>query len=535
MQVNEPRAGGIRNLRHSSFHMVNGVVSLRCPACTRPFLSLPQQVGARVTCPHCAGSAPYEAFPIAASATGHAVTSLPIQRRVIPARPTFQPGPSTANPLPAAAVLSSPPQPPSWPPAPEQRPLCSPAVSSPFPPAPVAMPAWPPVMATGASPFGVAVPSSPTLFLSQSGAPVPDPVAIQAAPPKQTVPAMSLQSAENPVAVDQTYTPVPSWKPQRDERNVPLGILLVLVLGFGGWLFWQSSQPPLSVEFRAPERPTAVAEGLSEKKPSPPLLPAPSPVSMPEPEITPEPEIRRAELPLTPGVVPVVREEAEVDLVEAGKAAEGLVKVLLGSSSLDERLSTIAQSDEHRVDMEEFFGRGSPKLKSFKPADVTPRTLPGQELVPLFQITTDLNRKAGALIRGVPQEGGGFLMDWPLFAETHDRRLNSFLEKKSEQPSWFYVVLRRSHGLELPEAVRAQHLCMNLQASADGSVQQVAVTPADTPLARFLEREAEWGTVYVGRLLLQHRPQAGGAPLVVILDCEGAVTGAVFPSGALKR
>jgi hypothetical protein len=351
----------------------------------------------------------------------------------------------------------------------------------------------------------------------------------------QTVPLMPQQPAVNAAPADQTYTPGPSWKPQRDERNVPLGILLVLVLGFGGWLFWQSSQPPLSVEFEAPENPSAVAESAPEEKPTAPVPEAAMAVLPTAPAVMPEPEIRRAELPLTPGAVPVARAAAEVDLVAAGQAAESLVKILLGSSSLDERLSTIAQSEEHRVDMEEFFGGGSPKLKSFKPADVTPRTLPGQELVPLFQITTDLNPKAGALIRGVPQEGGGFLMDWPLFAETHERRLDSFLEKKSEQPSWFHVVLRRSHGLELPEAVRAQHLCVNLQASADGSVQGVAVTPADTPLARFLEREAEWGTVYVGRLLLQHRPQAGGGSLIVILDCEGAVTGAVFPSGALKR
>ncbi|MES2739015.1 MAG: hypothetical protein V4672_22055 [Verrucomicrobiota bacterium] len=395
------------------------------------------------------------------------------------------------------------------------------------------MPAWPPVMPVAMSPFGVAAPSSPALFLPQPGAPVPDPVAH--ASPMQGVPLMPEQPAVKAAPADQTYMPGPSWKPQRDERNVPLGILLVLVLGFGGWLFWQSSQPPLSVEFQAPEKPSAVVESVPEEKRAVPVPEAPMAATPAEPALLPAPEIRRAELPLTPGAVPVARAAAEVDLVAAGKSAESLVKVLLGSSSLDERLSTIAQSDEHRVDMEEFFGGGSPKLKSFKPADVTPRTLPGQELVPLFQITTDMNRKAGALIRGVPQEGGGFLMDWPLFAETHERRLDSFLEKKSEQPSWFHVVLRRSHGLELPEAVRAQHLCVNLQASADGSVQGMAVTPADTPLARFLEREAEWGTVYVGRLLLQHRPQTGGGSQVVILDCEGAVTGAVFPSGALKR
>ncbi|MBB5039293.1 hypothetical protein [Prosthecobacter dejongeii] len=325
------------------------------------------------------------------------------------------------------------------------------------------------------------------------------------------------------------YEAGPAWQPRRDERNVPLGLFLVLILSFGGWLLWQNAQPPLAVEFKAPEKPNEVEK--SEKAPEaalkPPLVPPPVPA--------PEPEIRRAELPLTPGLAPPVRNAPPLDLVAAGKASERLLKLLLESATLEKRASAVAQGDEHQVDLQEFFGRDSPKLKALKPFEVMPRTLPGQEEVPLFQVMTDKNPKAGALMRLVPQEDGGFLLDWPLFAESHEHRLAQFLEKKSDQPGWYHVVLRRSHALELSEDVRSGHLVLNLQGSADGSVQCLSLVPSETPLARFLERETEWGSLYVARLLLQHRSLPSGEAAVVILDCEGAVTGAVFPSGAVKR
>lgn len=522
--------------------MVNGVVSLRCPACTRPFLSLPQQAGAMVTCPHCARSAPRESYTVASNAGAPPVTSLPIQRRVIPARPLQSMAfPGTG---PAAVTPPSPAQPPAWPRAPEQPPLFSPQQSLLFPPAPAASPGWSPPPTAATSPFGVARPpgaevaaQAPTFFMPPADE-GPAPASSEApvtlglptdAPPTPWAPG----SGPSMVPFSQMVAPStlpeyeagPGWQPRRDERNVPLGLFLVLVLGFGGWLLWQNAQPPLAVEFKAPEKPNEVEK--SEMAPASPVVTPPVP--------PPEPEIRRAELPLTPGQVPPARTAAPLDLVAAGEASERLLKLLLESDTLQKRASAVAQADEHQVDLQEFFGRGAPKLKGLKPSEIMPRTLPGQEEVPLFQVMTDKNPKAGALMRLVPQEGGGFLLDWPLFAETHERRLAQFLEKKSDQPGWYHVVLRRSHALELSEAVRSEHLVLSLQSSADGSVQCLSLVPSETPLARFLERETEWGSLYVARLLLQHRTLASGEAVVVILDCEGAVTGAVFPSGAAKR
>lgn len=506
-----------------------------------------------VTCPHCARSAPRESYTVASNAGAHPVTSLPIQRRVIPARPLQSMAfPGTA---PAAVTPSPPAQPPAWPRAPEQPPLFSPQQSLLFPPAPAASPGWSPPPTAASSPFGVARPpgvdataQAPTFFMppagevpAQSSAEVPVTLELPTeAPPMpwgtgngpSTVPFSQMMA---PSTLPE-YEAGPAWQPRRDERNVPLGLFLVLVLSFGGWLLWQNAQPPLAVEFKAPEKPNEVPPLVKSETgpaPSPNVPPAPSVVTPPAPP--PEPEIRRAELPLTPGQVPPVRTAPPLDLVAAGKASERLLKLLLESATLQKRVSAVAQADEHQVDLQEFFGRGSPKLKALKPSEVMPRTLPGQEEVPLFQVMTDKNPKAGALMRLVPQEDGGFLLDWPLFAETHERRLSRFLEKKSDQPGWYHVVLRRSHALELSEAVRSGHLVLSLQSSADGSVQCLSLVPSETPLARFLERETEWGSLYVARLLLQHRSLASGEAAVVILDCEGAVTGAVFPSGAAKR
>ncbi len=605
--------------------MINGIISLRCPACTRPFISLPQQAGGMVTCPHCARSAPMDAYAQASAvgASGAPVTSLPILRRVISARPPVQePLPQQPGTFPDQVSFGRG-QP--WPQAPEQPPLYHPPQSNPqpgmYPPAPPA-PVWsPPMMPSGISPFGVvpAPAASPGMSPPQmqpgsgyadaptpmpypmgSGAPPSEPMAY-GVPPMPTPFSMPQGSGPMPFSMPQVpqssgpipfvmpqapqgsgpmpfvmpqapqgsgpmpsmefagrtmpdggaegaapgYDAGPSWKPAKDGRNVPLGILLILVLAGGGWLGWEATRPPLAAEFKAPQGTVEEAAGPSPSDAPPAVAGAEAMPSAPpeaeapekKPVAEPEPEVRRAQPAFVPETASAQPATEDVDLVAAMEAARRLVPILLGADTPAKRGAVVAQAEEHRLEMDQFFSHGRPKLKSLNAAQVTPRTLPGQEPVPLFQVTTDKNPTSGALLRLVPgaEAGGGFLLDWPLFAETHEKRLGKFLEAKPVEPSWFYVMLRRSHALELPEAVRAGHLCLDLQTSADGTVRCLAVAAVETPLGRYLEREVEWGQVHVARLLLQHRPMPGGARGVAILDCEGAVTGAVFPSGAVKR
>lgn len=164
----------------------------------------------------------------------------------------------------------------------------------------------------------------------------------------------------------------------------------------------------------------------------------------------------------------------------------------------------------------------------------TPLSLPGLKPAVLFQVVTRAN-PAGALLRlARPAQGGAdaaFRMDWPLFLETHERRLATFLKAappgQAEKPksAWFYVILRRTHALDLPADVRETHVLFDAQASADASVRAVMAAPRESPVGRALESDAKWGQVFLARLLVQHRTLRPGVPLLVILDCDKAGEG----------
>jgi hypothetical protein len=194
------------------------------------------------------------------------------------------------------------------------------------------------------------------------------------------------------------------------------------------------------------------------------------------------------------------------------------------ASSPQERAALLADAEEYGADAEEFFATQKLEVLSFKLSSVTPLLLPGRQPVPLFQVTTKSNPQ-GALLRLVPQaKPGEFLLDWPLFAETHQKRLATFLKKGVGDPAWLHLGFRRSHGLDLPATLREGCVAFTLQGAADGSLACEAVAPKNTPAGRYLEQEVEWGQVYIARLLLQLRPQEGTSPAVFILDIEGAAT-----------
>jgi len=306
------------------------------------------------------------------------------------------------------------------------------------------------------------------------------------------------------------------WRAPDQRSNVWPGLVFIfLVVGGCLWVLRDDLLPPIIVEIPVSKPETTVASipTVTPTPTAPPPAPAPPSASVPaKAPSEPEPEIRRAEIP-----------KLKIDLVAAGESAQKLFLDLIEATTPEARAALIALPEEFGADVEEFFVSGKPELLSFKPSNATPLTLPGQDPVPLFQVTTKANPH-GALLRLVPQKEGGFLLDWPLFAETHERRLGDFLEKKPSEPAWFHVGLRRSHALELPEAVRSINVAFTLQGAADSSVSCMAVTQKDTPIGRYINRETEWSTIYIARLLLQHRQLSDGTPAVIILDCEGAAT-----------
>jgi|JI6StandDraft_1071083.scaffolds.fasta_scaffold00815_21 hypothetical protein len=398
-----------------------------------------------------------------------------------PQQPTYQQGPTP------------------WPAAPEAAPMFKPPASGSFPALPGTEMPWPGTP----TPFSVASPA-PAPVASMFGlAEQPwQPVEPTPLPPSRPAPLNYAAMREAPpIDADSLET----WHGPGQRSNVwPALLFILLVVGGCLWVLRDDLLPPMVVEIPVAKPAPAVTRMPAVA--SDPVIPTPAPL----PPM--EPEIRRAEIP-----------KPKVDLVAAGESAQKLLLDLIESTTPEARAALIAMPEEYGADVEEFFAVGKPELMSFKPSNATPLTLPGQDAVPLFQVTTKANQH-GALLRLVPQKKGGFLLDWPLFAETHERRLGDFLEKKPTEPAWFHVGLRRSHALELPEAVRGIQIAFTLQGAADSSVSCLAITQKDTPIGRYLNREAEWSTIYVARLLLQHRQLSDGTPAVVILDCEGAAT-----------
>jgi hypothetical protein len=298
-----------------------------------------------------------------------------------------------------------------------------------------------------------------------------------------------------------------TWQPPRQHSSALAALVfLIVVVGACVWVLRDDLLPPMIVEIPISKPTPAPSIPAETAPPAPTLAPEVSPATPAEPM----PEIRRAEI-----VKP------RLDLVAASESGQRLFLDLIEAETPEARAALIAMPEENGTDVEEFFAAEKIELLAFKPSNATPLTLPGHDPVPLFQVTTKSNSH-GALLRIFPQSSGGFLLDWPLFAETHQRKLEGFLEKKPAEPAWFHLGVRRSHGLELPQASRDIHVAFKLQGSADGSLSCLAVSQKDTPIGRYLARETEWTDIYLARLLLQHRKLADGTDAIVILDCEGA-------------
>lgn len=491
-----------------------GVLSLRCPACGRLFLSLPQQPGALMTCPHCAHSAVIEAFQDGVSSSPGLVSMTVKRRAPRPPAPITAPMSPPAAPAPAPLMTGFPS---SWPPAPEkppafisntlppspmqsppsagwgQSPLVNPFEVAPQPPAYTPPPAY---QGPGtASPFFQPSPPSPPSQPQAFDYPAYAPPAQRPLSPQDF---QSTETAPPPADIESWQTP-----PKNRTSIAPAVAFILLVTGAGLWLLQEELLPPIVVEIPAPARPTA-------DEVSPPAAPQAAAAAAASAD-----EGSKADRP----------PPRPVDLVAATEVARKMFLDLISATSPAQRAKLIAAPEEHGADAEEFFATHKIELNSFKLSSVTPKTLPGHEAVPLFQVGTTANLH-GALLRLVPQEKDGeFLLDWPLFAETHLRKLAAFLAKPPADPTWLHLGIRRSHGLELPESQRGSLVALTLQGSADGSLACLAVAPKNTPAGRYLARETEWNEVYVCRLLLHHRRLEDGTPAVFVLDIEGAATG----------
>lgn len=217
---------------------------------------------------------------------------------------------------------------------------------------------------------------------------------------------------------------------------------------------------------------------------------------------------------------PKAEMQNKLQVAAAAQDVEPLLHTLLTSSSIDDRLKAVADGENHRHEVNTFFPSAGepPVLLAVRAISNPPRHLSTGELLPVFRVSTTRNR-SGSLVWIVTNADGKPAIHWPLFFETHEGALASFIEAKSAAPRWFYVGLRRAHSFDLPESERANYHAVDIDGSTDGSAHIVAYVARESPIGRLIDRRLEWGKFYLGRLLLSWMDIAGEERLV-ILDSE---------------
>jgi hypothetical protein len=206
----------------------------------------------------------------------------------------------------------------------------------------------------------------------------------------------------------------------------------------------------------------------------------------------------------------------------AAASLESLLQKLFNAATTDERLACVSPERDAREQIEALFTPAGARLEllSMKELPMRPMLLPEQERTPVFAVTTSAS-PSGGLARLTTTPEGKEVILWPLFHETHQRVLTRFIEARSREPGWFHVGFRRVHGFDLPEEDKNAYHAIDVDGSTDGSGHIVTYVSKTTPVGRFLDAEMEWGTLYLGQLLLGWL-KTGGFEHITILDCRGA-------------
>ncbi len=238
-------------------------------------------------------------------------------------------------------------------------------------------------------------------------------------------------------------------------------------------------------------------------------------------------------LPAIPSVLPVPALTAKApepkmempDVIAFSADAKTLVAGLFHAGTPERRAECILDAEKYSGEIEGLFGtQATQKVEMRLLARIPglPLTLPGGRPVPLFRLSTS-RLASGALLRLEAGADGKRRIFWPLFYETHERKLENFLKQGADaDAAWFYVGLRPSHGLDIPAELRPKYLTFDVQSAATSDPHFVACVERDSPLGRFMDRASEWGRVYLARLLVRRLDIKGDAPCLLVLDCEGA-------------
>jgi len=267
------------------------------------------------------------------------------------------------------------------------------------------------------------------------------------------------------------------------------------VCGVSLWIWWDHANTPAFTTKSAPE----------------------SPVVAPQPAAIIPPVAKSITIKAPPPDTAAIAADVKM-----------LVTELFAADTPERRAACVHDAVRHAAEIEGLFGASAaekPDLRLLARIPGFPLTLPGAQPVPLFKLVTS-KCATGALIRLETGADGKRRIHWPLFFETHEARLQQFLQKSaSEEAAWFHVGLRPSHGLDIPAELRSKYLTFDVQVAAGSEPHFVACVERDSPLGRFIDRESDWGKAYLSRLLVRKLDIQADAPCAVVLSCEGAAEG----------
>lgn len=324
-------------------------------------------------------------------------------------------------------------------------------------------------------------------------------MAMPAATPPLTVARATLQPSQALMPVGEPPPPGEFTVPQTASgggwRHAFIMLAFCVVCGAGVWVWWDHANAPGTV------------------------LSAQAKVAVPVPSVA---ETRPA--PAVPKAETAAPKFPPPDMAAISADVKSLVAELFAADTPERRAACIHEAEKHAAEIEATLGPaavGTIELRLLARIPGVPLTLPGGEPAPLFKLATS-RCPNGALVRLVTGADGRRRIHWPLLIETHHGMLEAFLKQRSEDAAWFHVAMRPSHGLDIPAEMRAKYLTFDAQTSATSEPRFIACVERDTPLGRFLDRESEWGKVYVARLLVRHLDLKSDAACMIVVDCEGA-------------
>ena len=290
------------------------------------------------------------------------------------------------------------------------------------------------------------------------------------------------------------------WQPPRSGRSNIwwLGLLTLGLLGFTGGVIWRHYSTS------APVRP-----------PLEDLQPAQGPQMV---SLLPTDNNQES----TTTALPPAKRDLTVEIEHAHVISEapGLIARLFATEQ-DDRSRLIIPAEGALESMAAFFSKHGRLEPILEPLPANAILLATGQPVLMFRIGTRVN-PGGALARFERTQDGQLRLDWMLFEETHELKLEMALRDAASNPSWFTVGLKKNHGLDFDEAFRASHHCFDLQGSPRQSAVVKAAAPRELPVGRLLHDKTDWRTVYLARFLMQPRRSPDGTPYMEILDTDAA-------------